>query len=72
MKWLFAGAPLAHDTDELQEILKELKSDYEYLSPSPTELFCYAIPRYPDNHNPLLSLALQRTIGEFIHYRHSI
>ncbi|KAF6022941.1 hypothetical protein EB796_018751 [Bugula neritina] len=58
------GAPLAHDTDELQEILKELKSDYEYLRPPPTEILCYTIPRYPDNHNPLLPLALQKKLDE--------
>lgn len=26
----------------------------------------YTVPRYPDNHNPLLPLALRRRLGEFV------
>jgi len=51
------------DHDELSVILDYIQPD-QWTKPPGTHIQVYTVPRFPENHNPLLPLSLQRKLNE--------
>ena len=49
--------------DELSAILNYIQPD-QWTKPPGTHIQVYTVPRFPENHNPLLPLSLQRNLDE--------
>jgi len=54
-------------SDELREALRPPPSVTQLYAGSRQEIYVYAVARYPENHNPLLPVSLQKNLGMFIY-----